>query len=273
MISAERAVFTVSATPFIAEILEVGNLHDYDLTSFRYFGSGGARIPTTLVERAKDEMGCYLLRVFGQAEAPLHTLNLPGDPWEKLLTRDGKAFDEVKVRIVDPETRTQELPAGEVGEYATWGPHVFLGYYDNIEASWEAKDQDRWYYSADLCLKDEDGFVLYVDRIKDIVNRGGIKISALEVENMLAQHPGVQNAAIVAVPDDRLGERACAFIVPRPGREVTLQSLGAFLDSQGVTKQKWPEQLEIVPQLPFTATGKIQKNLLRDSLEARIKDA
>jgi non-ribosomal peptide synthetase component E (peptide arylation enzyme) len=273
MISAERAVFTVSATPFIAEILEVGNLHDYDLTSFRYFGSGGARIPTTLVERAKEEMGCYLLRVFGQAEAPLHTLNLPGDPWEKLLTRDGKAFDEVKVRIVDPETRTQELPAGEVGEYATWGPHVFLGYYDNTEASWEAKDQDRWYYSADLCLKDEDGFVLYVDRIKDIVNRGGIKISALEVENMLAQHPGVQNAAIVAVPDDRLGERACAFIVPRPGHEVTLQSLGAFLDSQGVTKQKWPEQLEIVPQLPFTATGKIQKNLLRDSLEARIKDA
>jgi cyclohexanecarboxylate-CoA ligase/acyl-CoA synthetase len=273
MISAERAVFTVSATPFIAEILEVDNLQDYDLTSFRYFASGGARIPTTLVERAKEEMDCYLLRVFGQAEAPLHTLNLPSHPWEKLLTRDGKAFDELKVRIVDPETRTYEMPAGEIGEYATWGPHVFLGYYDDPEASWDAKDADRWYYSADLCLKDEDAFVLYVDRIKDIVNRGGIKISALEVENILVKHPGVQTAAVVAVPDNRLGEKACAFVIVRPNHEVTLESLGEFLYSEGVTKQKWPEQLEIVTELPYTATGKVQKNMLRDSLEARVHQA
>lgn len=269
MISREKPVFTVSATPFIAGMVEVDDLSKYDLSSFKYFGSGGARIPTTLVERAKEEMGCYLLRVFGQAEAPLHTLNLPDDPWEKLLTRDGKPFDEVKVRIVDPDDRTKVLGPNETGEYSTWGPHVFLGYYDNPEASWDAKDADRWYYSADLCLVDEDGFVLYVDRIKDIVNRGGIKISALEVENLLAGHPGVQSAAIVAVPDDRLGEKACAFIVTRPGHEVTLQGLGEYLEAKGVTKQKWPEQLEIIDELPSTSTGKVQKNVLRELLEER----
>lgn len=204
MISRERAAFTVGATPFIAAMVEVANLSKYDLSSFKYFGSGGARIPTSLVERAKEDLGCWLLRVFGQAEAPLHTLNRPGDPWEKLLTRDGRPFEGVKVRIVDPEDRTRELPVGETGEYSTWGPHVFLGYYDNPEATWEAKDEGRWYYSADLCTVDEDGYVLYVDRLKDIVNRGGVKISALEVENVMAGHPGVQMAAIVAIPDDRL---------------------------------------------------------------------
>lgn len=269
MISQERATFTVSATPFIAGMVEVEDLSKYDLSSFKYFMSGGARIPTSLVERAKEEMGCWLLRVFGQAEAPLHTLNLPGDPWEKLLTRDGRPFDEVKVRIVDPEDRSRELPVGEMGEYSTWGSHVFLGYYDNVEATWEAKDEDRWYYSADLCTVDEEGFVLYVDRIKDIVNRGGVKISALEVENVMAGHPGVQVAAIVAVPDDRLGERACAFVVQRPGHEVTLASLAEYFEANGITKQKWPEQVEIVESLPYTSTGKVQKNVLRDRIHDR----
>jgi cyclohexanecarboxylate-CoA ligase/acyl-CoA synthetase len=266
LISRERAVFTVSATPFIAGMLEVENRSEYDLSSFRYFASGGARIPTTLVERARDELGCWLLRVFGQAEAPLHTVNLPSDPWEKLLERDGRPFDGVVCRIVDPETRSRELPRGEVGEYSTWGPHVFLGYYDNPEATWEAKDEKGWYYSSDLCTMDEDDFVLYVDRIKDIVNRGGVKISALEVENLLAGHPGIHQSAIVAVPDARLGERACAFVVAKPGCELSLQNIGEFLERKGVTKQKWPEQLELVDSLPMTSTGKIQKNVLRDRL-------
>lgn len=266
LVSREQAVFTVSATPFISSMLDVPGLSRYDLSRFRYFVSGGARIPSSLVERARDEMDCYLLRVFGMAEAPLHTLNLPEHPWEKLVTRDGKVMELVKVKVVDPEDRTRQLQPGEIGEYATWGPHVFLGYYDNPEATAEARDADGWYFSSDLCLVDEEDFVLYVDRMKDIINRGGVKISALEVENLLMEHPHIRGVAVVAIPDDRLGEKACAFVVPRSGEEVSLTDLQDFLNQRGVTKQKWPERLELVSDFPTTTTGKIQKNVLRDSL-------
>lgn len=266
LISRERAAFTVSATPFIGGMLEQPDLDRYDLRSFRYFLSGGARIPPALVERARDRMGTLLLRVFGQSEAPLHTLNFPDDPWEKVVSRDGRPLEGVKVRIVDPLDRTRELSPGEVGEYSTWGPHVFLGYLGDVDRTMEAKDLDGWYYSSDLCLVDDEDYVLYVDRIKDIINRGGVKISALEVENLLAAHPAVQSAAVVAMLDERLGERACAFVVPRPGTTITLAELARFLTAEGVTKQKWPERLEVVESLPTTATGKIQKNVLRARL-------
>jgi non-ribosomal peptide synthetase component E (peptide arylation enzyme) len=265
LIEAERVVFTVSATPFISGLVDHPSLPERDVSSFRYFASGGAPIPARLVQRLRDEMGCLLLRVFGQSEAPLHTLNLPDDPWEKLLSTDGRPLRGCRVRIVD-RTRTRELPRGEVGEYATWGPHVFLGYYDEPGLTAEAKDADGWYYSGDLCRMDEDDHVVYVDRIKDIINRGGVKISALEVENLVQQHPAVRQCAVASMPDDRLGERICVFVVPQPGAQPTLEELVAMLDEQKVTKQKWPERLELVDALPVTATGKIQKTVLRERL-------
>ncbi|MGW0240009.1 AMP-binding protein [Micromonospora chalcea] len=268
MISRERATFTVSATPFIGDLVEQDNLSSYDLSSFRYFVSGGARVAPALVERAHSELGCLLLRVFGQSEAPLHTLNFPDDPWGKVTGRDGRPFDGIDVTIVDPADRATPVPVGEVGEYSTAGPHVFLGYYGSPEATAEARDESGRYYSGDLCTVDEDGYVLYVDRMKDIVNRGGVKISALEVENLLAAHPLVQAAAVVAVPDQRLGERACAFVVTRGGAELTLAQISVFLDEMGVTRQKWPERLEVIEALPATPTGKIQKNVLRQRLTA-----
>jgi non-ribosomal peptide synthetase component E (peptide arylation enzyme) len=268
LISRERAAFTVSATPFIGAMLELDDLERHDLSSFRYFVSGGARVAPSLVESARERMGCLLLRVFGSSEAPLHTLNHPDDPWEKITSRDGRPFDGVRTRITEPADRTNELPVGEVGEYSTWGPHVFLGYYEDLERTRETKDDAGWAYSGDLCRLDEDGYVLYVDRLKDIINRGGVKISALEVENLLVEHPAVQSAAVVAIPDDKLGERACAFVVQRPGASLTLDGLREFLAQGGVTKHKWPERLELVAQLPTTTTGKVQKNVLREQLAA-----
>lgn len=265
MIERERIVFTVSATPFIQGILDHPDLAQRDVSSFRYFVSGGAPIPAELVQRLRDETGCLLLRVFGQSEAPLHTLNHPEDPWEKLYSTDGRAFDGCAVRIVDLE-RKHELPVGEVGEYSTRGPHVFLGYYDEPELSAEALDADGWYYSGDLCRMDEDGHVIYVDRIKDIINRGGVKISSLEIEQSVMSHPAVSRAAVVAMPDELLGERACAFIILEPGQQVTLADLQQHLDAQRVTRQKWPERIEIVDEFPQTSTGKIQKAKLAELL-------
>ncbi len=267
LISRERAVFTVGATPFIAGMLEVPNLHKYDVSSFKYFLSGGAPIPAALVNQAKEEMDCLLLRVFGQSEAPLHTLNFPNDPWEKITSRDGRPLEGCKVRIVDLE-RTRELPRGEIGEYATWGPHVFLGYYEAPDVTREAKDEEGWYYSGDLCTMDEQDYILYIDRIKDIINRGGVKISALEVENSVLEHPAVSRASVVAMPDAKLVEKACAFVILKPGQTLTLADLAAFLDKKGVTRQKWPERLEVVGELPMTPTGKVRKNVLRDRVRS-----
>jgi non-ribosomal peptide synthetase component E (peptide arylation enzyme) len=265
LIERERPVFTVSATPFIAGLVEHPDLSRRDVSSFRYFLSGGAPIPTRLVERARDEMGCLLLRVFGQAEAPLHTLNHPTDPWEKLITTDGRPLPGCEVRVAD-SARRGDAARGEVGEYATRGPHVFLGYYDEPELTAEARDPDGWYYSGDLCRIDAEGHVTYVDRLKDIINRGGVKISALEVESLVCRHPSVARCAVVAMPDERLGERICAFVVPVDGQEPTLEDITTMLDGLEVTRQKWPERLICLGALPTTATGKVQKNLLRDQI-------
>lgn len=270
LISRERANFTVSATPFIHTMLEVPNLHRYDVSSFKYFLSGGAPIPGSLVERAKEEMGCMLLRVFGHSESPLHTITRPDDPWSKIISRDGRPFDGCRSKIVDLDRR-HEVPRGEIGEYATWGPHVFLGYLDEPEMTRASKDDEGWYYSNDLCTMDDEGYVLYVDRIKDIINRGGVKISALEVENAILEHPAVARAAVVAMPDARLVEKGCAFVLLKKGATLDLPELNRFFEANGVTRQKWPERLEIVQDLPMTPTGKIQKNVLRERITSEFR--
>ena len=263
LISRERAVLTVSATPFIAGMLDVHEPGRFDLSSFKYFVSGGARVPPHLVERARSELGIHLLRAFGGAEAPLHALNPPDAPWEKLTGRDGRTFSQVENRVVDPEDHTAVLATGVVGEYCSRGAHVFLGYLDDPELTREVRDEDGWFYSGDLCQIDDEGYVLYVDRIKDIVNRGGVKISALEVENELLTHPDVLRAAVVAVPDDVLGERSCAYVTVKDGETLNLEQLQAHLEGRGVTTQKWPEYLRVVDALPMTATGKVLKAQLR----------
>jgi non-ribosomal peptide synthetase component E (peptide arylation enzyme) len=267
LIARERAYYTVSATPFIAAMVRQPNLSEFDLTSFRFFVSGGAPIPGSLVREAEQKLGWKLLRVFGHSEAPLHTINRPDDPMERLTTADGLPMAGAEIRVVDPERRAVELPAGITGEYATRGPHVFLGYYADREQSLESRDSDGWFYSEDLCRIDADGYVTYLDRIKDIVNRGGLKISALEIEVLVAGHPAVSAAAVVAVPDERLGERAAACVVLREGRDLDLESLGAYLKSRGITTQKWPEQLLVMDTLPVTPTGKVQKTVLRSELQ------
>ncbi|MBY4275493.1 AMP-binding protein [Rhodococcus fascians] len=266
LIAREKAVLTVSATPFIAAMLDVPNRDDYDISSFKYFISGGARVSPRMVERARDELDIALLRVFGGAEAPLHAMNPTNADWSVLTGRDGKTFPQLHSRIVDPDNRSRELPRGELGEYATSGAHVFLGYLDDPERTREARDDEGWFYSNDLCTIDGAGYVLYVDRIKDIVNRGGVKISAMEVENELLTHPSVREVAVVAVPDHELGERAYAFVVTHGDKPITLDDLRRHLKARGVTTQKWPEFLQSVDSLPMTVTGKVLKGELRKAL-------
>lgn len=259
LIDQHEVTISVGATPFIHGLVETCKEQQRRGSSLRYFLSGGARIPPTLVRDAANYLGAELLRVFGMTEAPLHTLNFPSDPLEKKLNTDGRPLPPAQVRVVDPADRSRTMPPGEVGEYATRGPHVFLSYWRQPERTREARDEDGWYYSGDLCIQDESGHITYVDRVKDIVNRGGVKISALDVENALVVHPAVLAAAVVPVPDDRLGETVGAVVTVRPGHSLSLADLADHLERSGVTRQKWPEHLRIVEDLPTTATGKVQK--------------
>jgi len=188
------------------------------------------------------------------------------DPDDKRWGSDGSAMPGAEVAIFD-EDRVTQLRPGEVGEIGTRGPHVCLGYFRNPERNADTF-RDGWLFSNDLGILDEKGYLRVVGRKKDIINRGGLKVSAREVEEMIARHPAIQQIALVGVPDRRLGEKSCAFVVLRPGRTLTLDELTGFLDGEGIAKYKLPEYLSIVEELPMTPTGKVQKFKLKEGFAA-----
>ena len=188
------------------------------------------------------------------------------DPDDKRWGSDGAAMPGAEVAIFD-EDRVTQLKPGETGEIGTRGPHVCLGYFRNPERNADTF-RDGWLFSNDLGVIDERGYLRVVGRKKDIINRGGLKVSAREVEEMIAKHPAIQRIALVGVPDRRLGEKSCAFVVLRSDKSLTLEELTGFLDGIGIAKYKLPEYLAVVDELPMTPTGKVQKFKLKDDFVA-----
>ena len=263
LIENERCTFTTGATPFASMLLELPTLDRRDLSSFRTFVCGGATIPRQLGEDLFKRTGCTLIPVWGMSECFAATTATRDDPSDKKWGTDGRAIAGAECVIFDDE-RKKVLPAGEVGEIGTRGPHVCLGYFKDAERTKDTFSPDGWLFSNDLGTMDERGFLRVVGRKKDIINRGGLKVSAREVEDLLLQHPSVLAVAVVGVPDARLGEKSCAFVVPRAGETPTLADLVAFLERRGLAKYKLPEFASIVAEFPMTPTGKIQKFKLRD---------
>lgn len=188
------------------------------------------------------------------------------------LTSDGKVLPGSSVKIVDP--LGEEVPRGEQGDIAYRGPMHMLEYIGNPTETEALFTPDGYSRSGDLGVMDADGYVRVTGRLKDIVIRGGMNISVRQVEDLLTAHPGVAAAAVVGMPDRRLGERICLYLVPRPGHEdVTLEDVKQYLLREGLAVQKLPERLEIVPELPMTATGKIQKHRLREDIAAKVNAA
>ena len=261
LVEREGVYYTVGATPFVSGLLDRGGDSSARLTSLKIFVCGGAPITPAVVQRAHDEIGVEVLRGFGQSEAPLHTLSRPDDPWPQQLNKDGRLFPGARARV-DGRDLEPGVSSAQ-GLYSTAGPHVFLGYYDDPNLTAEVRNLDGWYTSGDVCELDADGYVRYIDRLKDVINRGGLKISALEVETAVLAHPGVAQAAVVPVPDDRLGQRVGLYLVASPGfAELTLAQLCAHLAEHGMSKTKWPEVISYLCDLPTTPAGKIQKNKL-----------
>ena len=251
---------TVGATPFLQELLDAAERRSDPLPSMRVFSCGGAAVPPALVLRAYDVLeNCRTVRVYGSTEAPIITLGWLNDA-QLAATTDGHAYG-YEVRIVDDEGA--EVPDGEDGEITARGAGMFLGYAD-ADQNAEAHTEDGFFHTGDIGRKTPEGAVLITDRKKDIIIRGGENISAKEIEDCLHLHPKVKEAAVVAMPHERLGEGVCVFVILQADSEsLLLEEVATFTNDQGLARQKIPERLEVVEDLPRTPSGKVRKDRLR----------
>lgn len=195
------------------------------------------------------------------------TLGFCAPGQERLAAETDGEIVDYEVRVVDLEGRA--LGIDQEGEICARGPSLFLGYADPLHSA-EAFDADGFFYTGDIGFVTAENAIVFTGRIKDLINRGGEKISAKEVEDLLHEHPGVMNAAVVAMPHARLGETVCAYVITRPGSKVTAADITALLDAAGVAKQKYPERIIFVDDFPKTASGKVKKDSLRADVRERL---
>lgn len=243
----------------------------HDLSSLRLVQVGGARLAAEAARKVRPALGCQLQQVFGMAEGLLNYTR-PGDPDDVVFETQGRpASPDDELRIVDSDGRP--VPDGDPGELETRGPYTIRGYYRAEEHNSTAFSPDGFYRSGDVVRLHPSGNLTVEGRVKDLINRGGEKISAEEIENLILAHPKVFNVAAVAMPDPRLGERTCVYVVPREGEEMTLAELVEFLAGRGIAKFKLPERLEPVGELPLTSVGKVDKQALRDDVATKLRDA
>ncbi|GAA3746044.1 3-phosphoshikimate 1-carboxyvinyltransferase [Streptomyces tremellae] len=255
------ATFVQAATPFLSDLVKAVEESGETPRNLRIFVATGAQVPRGLAERAGRLLGADVCGAFGTTETCLGALSAPGDEPGERWGSDGRALDGIELRITDDAGRV--LPAGEEGNFELHSPTVFSGYLDRPDLTAEVFTEDGWYRTGDLATIDASGFLRITGRVKDVVNRGGEKIPVAEVEQLLFGHPAVEDVAIVAMPDERLGERACAFVVFRDGATLEFGEMQRYLDEHQVAKQYWPERLEPVDALPRNPIGKVQKFELR----------
>jgi cyclohexanecarboxylate-CoA ligase len=258
LVEAETCRFTMGATPFLHGLVEEHERRGHP-SSLRIFMCGGADVPPPLVRRAHAVLDTHVARIYGSSEFPTYCCGRPGDDLDICAETDGMPLGPVECRL--------DLETGGVGELLVKGPELFVGYLDPglNEAAFSG---DGYFRTGDLASIDHRGAITIRGRQKDIIVRGGENISAKEVEDVLYAHPLVREVAVVAMPDPVLVERVCAFVVPAAGDGPTLADLAAFLDGAGLARQKYPERLELVAELPMTASGKVQKFVLRQLLAA-----
>jgi 3-phosphoshikimate 1-carboxyvinyltransferase len=250
--------FVQAATPFLADLTALGQRPG----SLRAFVATGAAIPRELARAARETLGAEVGGAWGTTESCLGSAFAPGDPPERAWQTDGRALDGVRLRIVDDDGGLP--PTGAEGSFEVHTPWLFAGYLNRPQLTAEAITEDGFYRTGDLARIDSDGYLRITGRLKDVINRGGEKVPVAEIEQLLYAHPAVCDVAIVAMPDERLGERACAFVVLAPDADLDLDGVRAYLESHGVSKTYWPERIEPVEALPKTPSGKIRKYVLRE---------
>ena len=259
----EGCTITVASTPFLSDLVHVPEVREHDVGSLRLFLCAGAPIPRTLLrDAAKVHPNLYVMSAWGMTENGVVTATCPGDPEEKVFETDGRAVLGQEVRVVGPDGEAR--PANREGRLQARGPTHFVGYFQRPDAY--EMNEEHWVETGDLARMDEDGYIRITGRSKDIIIRGGENIPVVEVEELLYRHPSIRDAALVGIPDPRLGERGCAVVQLRDDMPLTLPDVVAFLAEFRLARAYLPERLEIVDEFPRTPSGKIQKFKLREML-------
>lgn len=259
LIAAEAATFSMGATPFLADLS--GNaMAAQAKCKLKTFISGGAPIPPALARKAADVLGAKVIAIWGMTENGAVTTTLLKDAEEKIFGTDGIPMPGMEIRVVDD--KGAKLPHDQVGFLECRGPNNFVGYLGKADI--EDMDEDGWFDTGDLARIDRDGYVRITGRAKDMIIRGGENIPVVEVESVLLQHPAIERVALVAMPDERLGERGCAFVTLNSGAAFDLHELRRYLAERQMMRGYWPELVEVVDKMPMTESGKIQKAKLRE---------
>jgi len=267
LIQRERVTYIPTAPASIIAMLNEPDLGRFDLASLRVVITGGASCPIETIREFRARMHGHLIELYGMLETGFHTYTRLDDDPEAVTGTVGTVSAGLGLRLIDESGR--DVAAGAEGEIAAQGPSVHLGYHKNPTANAELFTVDGWFRTGDLGQFDSAGNVKIVGRLKEMINRGGKKFFPREIEEILYTHPKILHAAIVGVPDPRLGERNCLCVIPRPGQTLTLDEVVGYL-RDGIATYKLPETIEVFDELPFTPTGKIQRHVLvRRVLERR----
>jgi 2,3-dihydroxybenzoate-AMP ligase len=269
LIERERVTATALVPALAIRWLDAPERERYDLSSLRLLQVGGARLNPEPARRVRSVLGCQLQQVFGMAEGLVNYTRLD-DPEEIVVETQGRPVSPAdEIRIVDEDDR--DLPPGEPGNLLTRGPYTLRGYYKAPEHNRRAFTTDGYYRTGDVVRLHPSGNLVVEGRDKDMINRGGEKISAEEIENLILAHHSVFNVAVVAMPDAVLGERTCAYVMLKPGATLAFDELIAFLLQKQIARFKLPERLEIVDAFPLTSVGKVSKQDLRDAIAYKMR--
>jgi cyclohexanecarboxylate-CoA ligase len=263
LVEREAIAVMISTPVFMRTMIDQPDFRATDRTSVRLFSLGGAGVAPSMVREGAAAFDCWCKRTYGSTEYPTLTTGRAGDDPERDAETDGPLIGAAELRIVDADTLADVGP-GTAGELLARGPEMFTGYLDRALDD-AAFTTDGWFRTGDLAVYDGE-YLTIVDRLKDIIIRGGENISAQEVEALLVSHVDVGEAACVAMPDAVMGEKVCAFVIPASERTPTLDAIRTHLLEQGLARFKLPERLELRVTLPRTASGKVQKQPLREEL-------
>lgn len=268
LVEEEGISFSMGATPFLADIVRAPNLAEHALGSLRTFICAGAPIPQPLAVEVARRLSVRLVPGWGMSECALATAVFRDDPVEQIVTSDGRPFPGMEVVVRDGQGG--RAPIGEEGDLYVRGAFNFAGYVQGRGFSERFHDADGWFETGDRARLDAGGYIRITGRSKDLIIRGGENVPVKEIEDVIICHPHVRAVALIAVPDERLGEIGCACIVPEAGQTPSLDDLRAVLAEQQVTRQFWPEQVVLLDEFPMTPIGKVQKFRLREHVQQRV---
>lgn len=265
LIEHERVTHFGTAPTALIGMLEVPSLESYDLSSLKAVTTSGTSCPVSLIRRWRDRVPGQIVELYGMCESGIQSCTFLTDDPEEVSGTVGRPAKEVGMRIVDGNG--QDVAPGEIGEILARGPSVTIGYYNNPVMNAELFTPDSWFHTGDLGRVDTRGYLMIAGRRKEMIIRGGANVYPREIEEVLFRHPKVLDVAVVGIPDERTGERACACIILRPGETIDFEEVVRFLGKE-IAYYKVPERLEVMQDFPRTPSGKVQKGVLREMLLA-----